>query len=632
MKQLILLITGILALGLRPVSAETPWKIVSASDWHSAEGGVTSSNPQVFDRNQASERRLIAGIVAVKPEVVIIAGDVASGHWTTGALRKADVLQRGETIEAAIHRLGDKTYRSMRENFAAAGIERLWVCIGDHGLGDNDWTPGSERSTSVPFHRETFGKSYNTVDGHWLWPETVCGVPSRPLGTAYENTSFAVRHKNVLFVQVDIFHQEAPNKRLHPRHGSINPDLAGTHLTWFRQVLAAGRRHRDICYIFVQAHTPCLPPVRAQSSSMMMVPNYTDSNLWQAMRAYVVDLFFAGEVHATTVNKDPKSDIVQVVTDRTTPTLITVHDDKLVLQCFDRTLGSDGLPKADPFFPEHRVTIHKRGGKTTFSDGKGVLKPLDTQAVFLHYPFDGPASNSFGSRQGTMVMNHGELGYPYNARSPHSPTVTGKLGEALTFAQGGTVHVYGTGPFGCFDRLERTFSIWFQTTETGKTNLVCGGNGLKDNKWGGGGFMDLVLDNGKLSVRTSAGETALVVPKLNDGQWHHAALVVRPKAHTLADLHVYVDGQSQDWAVPSDAKKAINTRMGIYGISLAGPHRPVWKKSRLGSFTAFDGAIDDFAAWYRALSDTEVAQLYELAQTKQMNASQVDARFRGNRP
>ena len=265
---------GLLLLTTDPLSAEPPWRIVSAADWHSAEGGVMSTDPQAFDRNQASEQRLIAGIVAVKPEVVIIAGDVGSGHWTTGALRKAGVLQPGESIEAAIHRLGDRTYRSMRENFAAASVNRLWLCVGDHGLGDNDWAPGSERANCVPFHREIFGTSFNTAKGQWLWPATVCGVPARPLDTAYENTSFAVRHKNVLFVQVDIFHQEGPNKRLHPRHGTINPDLAGAHLAWFRRVLAAGRRDQDIRYIFVQAHTPCLPPVRAQSSSMMMVTDW----------------------------------------------------------------------------------------------------------------------------------------------------------------------------------------------------------------------------------------------------------------------------------------------------------------------------------------------------------------------
>ena len=39
---------------------------------------------------------------------------------------------------------------------------------------------------------------------------------------------------------------------------------------------------------------------------------------------------------------DAVSDLVQVVTDRNMPTVITVHDDKLELHCFDRALASDG--------------------------------------------------------------------------------------------------------------------------------------------------------------------------------------------------------------------------------------------------------------------------------------------------
>ena len=106
-------------------------------------------NPAAFARNQDSEKQLIAGSVACKPDVVIIAGDVGSGHWTLATARKSGVLQQGDTLESLINRLGDKTYRTMKDNFAAAGMDKLWVCVGDHGIGDNDWAPGSERSRTV---------------------------------------------------------------------------------------------------------------------------------------------------------------------------------------------------------------------------------------------------------------------------------------------------------------------------------------------------------------------------------------------------------------------------------------------------------------------------------------------------
>lgn len=84
--------------------AEEPRYVVSASDWHSAEGGVVSKVPEAYARNQAEEAALVKGTVFCAPEVVLIAGDVGSRHWTEGALKKAGAMLPGESIEAAINR------------------------------------------------------------------------------------------------------------------------------------------------------------------------------------------------------------------------------------------------------------------------------------------------------------------------------------------------------------------------------------------------------------------------------------------------------------------------------------------------------------------------------------------------
>lgn len=598
-----------------------PWRIVSAADWHSAEGGVTSKDPARFEANQAQERDLIRGTLFCKPDVVLIAGDVGSGHWTEGALKKAGVLQADETIGEAIHRLGEKTYRSMKQNFAEAGVDRLFLCIGDHGLGDNDWPPGSERARCVPYHRETFGKSYNTDrQGNWRWPEMVCGVTARPLGTPYENTSFAVRHKNVLFVMVDVFHQEGPDDRLHPRHGSVNPDLSGEHLGWFEQVLAAAQGDESVRYVFVQGHTPALPPVRGQSTSMMMADSFDRSNLWQTMRKYGVDLYFAGEVHATTVSKDPQSDLVQVVTDRNQPTMITVYDDKLELQCFDRRLETDGSLKANPLYDEHVLAIDKSKPKMVLRDGRGFLKPLDDAALFIHYPFE--------SNESSTIRNHGQLDSTYDGRTWNTAPADGKFGQGLQLNREGVVDVRGTGPFGSFDRTERTLAIWLQTTSAGKHNIICGGSGLTAKEAGRSGLMDLGIESGRLFARTTAGESPIDHDAINDGQWHHVALVVMPNARKLRDIKVYVDGSPLPWAEQVDADAPVSTMMGIYGISLGGSHRPVWKNSKRKPGTvSLPGTVDDFAAWYRALSDLEVHKLYELGNEQGLDACQVDEQW-----
>ena len=608
-----------------------PWRIVSAADWHSAEGGVASKDPTRFAANQENEQKLIKGTLFCDPDVVLIAGDVGSGHWTTGALKKAGALKPGETIEEAIHRLGTKTYRSMKRNFTEAGVDRLFLCVGDHGIGDNDWPSGSERAWSVPYHREIFGRSFNTdKDANWLWPATVCGVPSRPLGTQYENTSFAVQHKNVLFVMVDVFHQEGPEDSLHPRHGSVNPDLVGPHLAWFEEVLASAQEDETVRYVFVQGHTPALPPVRAQSSSMMMVDKFDHSNLWQAMREHKVDLYLAGEVHATTVSKDPQSDLVQIVTDRNLPTMITVHSDKLEFQCFDRRLAPDGSLKTHPLCEEHVLTIDKSGPEMVLRGGRGYLKPLDCRALFIHLPFkDEELAALDWDRPGrATIQNHGELDGTYDAKVENGAPGHGWFGHGVRLQEGGAVDVRGTGPFGLFDRSERTFAIWLKTKSAGKHNIICGGSGLRAKHHERTGLMDLAIDRGRLFVRTSAGELPVAHEPINDNKWHHIALVVMPDARTVGDIRVYKDGRSLPWDDSVDTSQNVTTMMGIYGISLGGSHRPVWSKSKRKPGTvSLPGVLDDFAAWYRALPDEELRQLYELGTSMGMNASEVDKRF-----
>jgi len=584
-----------------------------------------SADPTRFEENQRTEARIIRGTLSVNPEVVLIAGDVGSGHWTMGALRKAGVLREGETIEEAIHRLGEKTYRSMKNNFARAGVERLLLCPGDHGLGDNDWPPGSERAQCVPYHREIFGLSFNTDgQGQWLWPATVCGVPSRPLDTKYRNTSFAVQHKNVLFVQVDIFHQEGPNDRLHRRHGSILPDVVGAHAAWLDTILAAGRADPSVRYIFVQAHTPVLPPVRAQSSSMMMAAGYDRSNLWRLMRKHRVDLYFAGEVHATTVSRDPESDLVQVVTDRNMPTRIVVCDDRLTLQCFNRGLMPGGVVRSAPLINDHVMTILKPADSEMSMIGQGVLKPLDLRRVQIHFPLDYIKPATGGSPWGSD-RNQGELSVTYDARVGKHRSVDGKFRRGIELLPGSAIDVNGNGPFGVFDRTERTFSIWFRTTSKEKYNLICGSSGTAWKIAGLSQAMDLGIDAGRPFLRTSAGEISVQSESLADGLWHHAVLVVQPEARSLDDIRVYVDGTARDWDESVDRQTPIVARMSIYGISLGFTPRPVWSKSkRLQGVETFEGAIDDFAAWYRALSAEEIATLHSLGESEGLNASLVD--------
>ena len=121
------------------------------------------------------------------------------------------------------------------------------------------------------------------------------------------------QHKNVLFVTVDVFHQEDPDKNI-GKQGSVTGAVVGKHLKWLDHVLSEARKDSGIKHIFVQAHLPVLQPVRRVNSSGMLMDDEMESDFWKTLRKHKVDIYFAGEVHPNTVTKDPKSDLVQVVT------------------------------------------------------------------------------------------------------------------------------------------------------------------------------------------------------------------------------------------------------------------------------------------------------------------------------
>jgi len=47
-------------------------------------------------------------------------------------------------------------------------------------------------------------------DGNFKYTSLIGSAPSRPIGTSYENSSYAYIHRNTLIVTVDVLHQESP--------------------------------------------------------------------------------------------------------------------------------------------------------------------------------------------------------------------------------------------------------------------------------------------------------------------------------------------------------------------------------------------------------------------------------------
>ena len=139
-----------------------------------------------------------------------------------------------------------------------------------------------------------------------------------------------------------------------------------------------------------------------------------------------------------------------------------------------------------------------------------------------------------------------------------------------------------------------TASIWARTFGEGDEILVAKG-GLNIE---GPGWAILNRKNDTL-IRLSFGKEGLVdlsLPRVKIEQWTHIAFVI-DRTQKLA--FAYLDG-------------AIAATASIPGSPLIAPRVDLWIGARPDGSSLFNGAIDEFAIWRRALSEQEVK---EVAQT-----------------
>ena len=223
--------------------AEEPWRFITLADWHLAEVYVHSDEyPEMTEEILASLKMLKANYGG---ELVMLPGDSNVGHWDTDEFIKRfnPKLIPAESILQA----GELCYTGMVNTFNEAGYSRLLMAVGDHELGDNPWPAGTAVSECQPQFREAFANVFNINpdNGGFIYDKPIGEAASRPLGTQYETTSFAYQYKNVLFVTVDAFHQEAPDKAI-GMQGSVTGAVVGKHLAWLDHVLSEARKDTSI--------------------------------------------------------------------------------------------------------------------------------------------------------------------------------------------------------------------------------------------------------------------------------------------------------------------------------------------------------------------------------------------------
>jgi len=502
------------------------------------------------------------------------------------------------------------------------------MAVGDHEVGDNPWPVGNAVSAHQAEFRQTFAKGFNIHrdSGQFKYDKPIGAAASRPLGTKYEETSYAYQHKNVLFVTVDVFYQEDPDKTIGPQ-GSVTGAVVGKHLEWFEHVLSEARKDSSIKHIFVQAHLPVLQPVRRVNSSGMLMDDEMESDFWKTMRKHEVDIYFAGEVHSNTVTKDPKSHLVQVVTrGRWLNNFATVDvtDDEIDITLYNQI----SLKASDGKFEVYgKLVIDKSSGKKTFRD-EGEFTFLDREARMIHFDFEENFALKdrivlgFSLRQGgnpfkskvdiegitcdRSFRNRGAFGRNYDAQNGNIALAEGPRGKAGVFNSKSQMAVYGAGPHSHGNVV--SYALWMKTTS--KEDMIL----INTGRSGRRGLMNLHLNDGE-PVLLIADDTRLVAKgqKLNDGKWHHVAVSMPKKDCKLSELQFYVDGQAVESEVVGQDKRisvSMANKVTIGGLGHGNGKTPFSRLIHVQQgIKPFVGSLDEVSVWARGLTATEVAKM-----------------------
>ena len=353
-KLSLLSLVTVLAAWLAPstVLAET-WKFVSIPDFMN----VDMLNPEAGWEDSLAY--VLDAVAAEEPDFVLVAGDMVRGHWHYG------------TEGLSVTQLANIYYPAWQARFDERNLP-YYVAVGDHELGDNWWTD--------PGHAEAVPEYKTAFDADMQMPH------NGPAG--YMGTSYYFVHKNTLFVTVDVFEPD-------PTEG-VRIKVTGEQLTWLDQVLT---NNASVDHVIVQAHAPVLGPVDSQTygAHHLMVEEAQDSAFWQMLSAHDVDLYLAGEHHATTVrNRDGIEQIVHgqnlCWNDQANYLVGTVSPTAISLELKEIDIYHQGTPipqpgnqwdgpldqliiteddKAAGFQTVGTVTLNKEGGQKVFESRTG---------------------------------------------------------------------------------------------------------------------------------------------------------------------------------------------------------------------------------------------------------------------
>jgi arylsulfatase A-like enzyme len=169
--------------------------------------------------------------------------------------------------------------------------------------------------------------------------------------------------------------------------------------------------------------------------------------------------------------------------------------------------------------------------------------------------------------------------------------VAGRFNRALGF-DGTNDLVMVPGFKGIGGTAARTCAAWVKTTRTNSMPVISWGTNTAGNNW------TFLLQSGMARLEVTGGwvQGSRLV---NDGQWHHIACTfTNDGTPDATDAKLYVDG-TPETSLSSQASQAINT-IATNSVTIGTE----------GQGRYFSGVIDEAQIYNRALSSTEIANLF----------------------
>jgi uncharacterized membrane protein len=241
------------------------------------------------------------------------------------------------------------------------------------------------------------------------------------------------------------------------------------------------------------------------------------------------------------------------------------------------------------------ATIQASSASITGSTTLTVTNP--TTGLVGHWTFD--------DGSGTVAAD--SSGNAHDATLFNGVTwVTGKIGGAISanatnqYASTASINLTATNAVTASMWVNRTYT----TGGTSGTTLFEFSNNYNDNSGSFGFFPDEAADCGtsamEIGIDGNAGHNIKCFAQPTSGVWHHLAVVFDSSQTAANEVNLYVDGVLQ--TALSQTYSSNNT--ATFG------NFPLYLFSRAGTTSFSGGQMDDFQLFGRALSASEIQQIY----------------------